>query len=267
MDKHTIWILGEGSWIGNKLKEKYPEYQYIPKTNITKKEDLVRALSITGYNDIIINCIGYTGVPNVDTCEFHKYETLLANTLIPFWLSEVSKEKKIVHLSTGCIYDGDKNFDEKDTPNYIGSFYSKTKLLAEDAFNLEKDIIVRLRMPITLDKDPKNLITKLLKYDKLINENNSVTFVNDLVGAINALIEKDAVGIFNVVNSPAVSHKQIMKELGVDKQYMSLRELKKVTVANRSNCTLSNKKIKKYYKMTDTFNVLKQYKEILGWAE
>jgi dTDP-4-dehydrorhamnose reductase len=262
IDNRTVWILGEGSWIAGKLKEAYPSYQYIPSSMITKKEDVVRALSITGFNDIIINCIGYTGTPNVDACEVNKYTCLLANTLIPFWLSEVSGKRKIVHLSTGCIFDGDKNFNENDEPNYIGSFYSKTKLLAEDAFNLEKDIIVRLRMPITLDNDPKNLITKLLKYDKLINEKNSVTFVPDLVGAIGALIDKNASGIFNVVNSPAVSHKEIMKTLGVEKQYMSLKELRKITIANRSNCILSNKKINKYFKMQNILDVLKKYKNM-----
>jgi 3,5-epimerase/4-reductase len=260
-ENRTVWILGEGGWIGSKLKETYPEYKYIPSTNITKKEDVVRALSITGHKDVIVNCIGYTGVPNVDACEDNKYKTLLANTLIPFWLSEVSKERKIVHLSTGCIFDGDEDFSESDAPNYTGSFYSLTKMVAEKAFDLDKDLLIRLRMPITLDKDPKNLITKLLKYDKLINEKNSVTFVPDLIGAIGTLIDKNIVGVFNVVNSPAVSHKEIMKTLGVEKQYISLKELRKQTKCERSNCTLSNKKINKYYKMSNTFDILEKYKK------
>jgi metal-dependent HD superfamily phosphatase/phosphodiesterase len=44
---------------------------------------------------------------------------------------------------------------------------------------------------------------------------------------------------------------------------MTLKQLRKQTKCERSNCTLSNKKINKYYKMSNTFDVLRKiYKDI-----
>lgn len=257
----TTWILGKGGWIAGKIKKTNPEYEYLPEKMIACESDLHEVLKDTMPGDIIINCVGYTGVPNVDGCETRKYTTFLANTNIPFWLAENCRDKKIVHLSTGCIYDGDKNFTEEDRPNYVGSFYSITKLVAEEAFDKEKDLIIRLRLPITEEKDDKNTLVKLLKYQKLINEKNSVTFIPDLIDAIKVLIDKQCVGVYNVVNPEPITHKEIMEIIAPEKdiEYISMDELRKMTVADRSNCTLSTEKLSKIYKMVPTKDAIRRF--------
>ena len=83
----------------------------------------------------IINCAGYTGVPNVDACEYNKQETIEGNVLFPLNL-ERSTNVPIMHISSGCVYTGykDGGWLETDTPNFNfdnASFYSATKTLAQ----------------------------------------------------------------------------------------------------------------------------------------
>ena len=58
--------------------------------------------------DVLINCAGYVGKPNVDACELHKEECLQGNVLLPEMLSRFCSELmiKFVHISSGCIYTG-----------------------------------------------------------------------------------------------------------------------------------------------------------------
>ena len=94
--------------------------------------------------DVIINCAGYVGKPNVDACELNKEACIKGNVMMPEMLSNLCHELMIryVHISSGCIYTGyEKEFTEEDPPNFCfdseikGSFYSGTKALAEDLIN------------------------------------------------------------------------------------------------------------------------------------
>jgi UDP-glucose 4,6-dehydratase len=107
-------------------------------------------------------------------------------------------------------------------------------------------------MPIVSYPHDRNLITKLCKYDKVIDIKNSMTVVDDFLPVIKVLIAKRADGIFNVVNKGTISAYEIMKLYSeiVDRSHkfdiLSREELNKTTVAERSNCTLQSEKIKKF---------------------
>ena len=69
--------------------------------------------------DIVLNCAGKTGRPNVDWCETHQTETLYANVTGPLILLQACTESgaRLVHLGSGCVYDGDNGgngFSETD---------------------------------------------------------------------------------------------------------------------------------------------------------
>ena len=59
--------------------------------------------------DVIINCIGKTGRPNVDWCEKHKEEVAVANTAIPLLLAEGCAKRgvRMINIGSGCIYFGE----------------------------------------------------------------------------------------------------------------------------------------------------------------
>jgi 3,5-epimerase/4-reductase len=87
----------------------------------------------------VFNAAGVTGRPNVDWCETHRAETIRANVVGTLTLADVCRGRGLVliNYATGCIFEYDEGhplgsgvgFKEEDTPNFVGSFYSKTKAM------------------------------------------------------------------------------------------------------------------------------------------
>ena len=207
--------------------------------------------------EIVINAIGKTGRPNIDWCENNKIETIRSNVLAATNLAMVCAERNIyfVHFSSGCIYYSKTNeevFTEEDEPNFYNyQFYATTKILAEKMINNFPALQVRIRMPIVNYSHERNLIDKLLKYKKLINIQNSITVIDDFLKAFDIMLDKKITGTYNVVNDGTISAFEIMtmyKDI-VDKNHtfelLSKEGLDEITTATRSNCILSNNKLKK----------------------
>ncbi|MBI2463057.1 MAG: sugar nucleotide-binding protein [Candidatus Spechtbacteria bacterium] len=243
-------VFGAG-WLGKKLADYLPNAALESK-RILKGTDVESA--IDKYKpQWIINAIGATGKPNVDWCEDHKPETYFANIHVPYLLAEASQNKKIkmLHLSSGCIYQGDnrgRGFDENDLPNFDGSYYSHTKAVAERLLSAYGHILTcRLRMPLDKAPDERNLLSKLLKYDRIIVTPNSITVVDDLLAVAKKLMMKNQHGVFNCVNPGAITHKQLLKiyeeESGkkLSKKYIKAKDL--IVKAPRSNCVINTKKL------------------------
>ena len=204
--------------------------------------------------EIIINCIGITGKRNVDDCELAKDATLQANSFIPVILSEIALRNniKLIHISSGCIFNYDykvnRPIKEEGQDYSFKLFYSRSKIYAERAIEaLTRDyniLIVRIRIPLLNARHPKNLLDKLLKYNKVIDVPNSVTYIPDFVKAIRHLIKIDARGVFNIVNKGGLRYPDLMK---VYKKYVPSYRLKVININKlglvRTNLLLSTKKL------------------------
>lgn len=261
----TVLIFGGAGYIGSKLKELYPDAA-LPKADIADPRDVRKALDEIK-PDIVINAAGRTGKPNVDWCEDHKEETLRANVTGPLVLLNECMKRNIylVHIGSGCIYDGDgpvhrsppeadeggggKGFTEEDAPNFTGSFYSLSKAMSDQLLKPFPVLQLRIRMPFDGSRSPRNLLTKLVGYKKVLDRDNSITYMPDFFTALTTLVEKRATGIYNVVNPGPVSPYKIMmkyKEL-IDPKHtferLELKDLPTVTKAARSNCILSGVKL------------------------
>ena len=250
-------IIGNG-YLGNKFL-KYFNDSTMCNQRIESFDDAINA--IKEHNpEVLINCAGATGRPNIDWCEDHKEETFLSNVILPLNLAKACKETKIrmVHLGSGCVYTGDnegKGFREIDRPNFGGSFYSLTKALSEQLL-LDYDVLqLRLRMPIDSEMGPRNFITKILNYKKIIDVKNSMTFVEDLLRVSKLLIESNKTGVFNVANPGPMSHTEILdlykkyRDPNFKYEVISVEELNKMTKAGRSNCILNTEKLEKEIKI------------------
>lgn len=213
--------------------------------------------------DWIINAIGKTGTPNVDWCDLpeNRRETFMANVLVPMHIAEGTKREgvKMLHISSGCIYDGAGPFTEEDPPNFEKSFYSFTKKTAERVLeHYDHVLTTRIRMPITADDSPRNLVNKLLKYEKIIDTPNSVTTEGELLAAIKALIDADARGIYNVVSPTPITHKRILEIYDEVKGTQNVKEKtfikpEDLEVATpRTNTVLSSEKLAKIIPQMDT---------------
>ncbi|MAG22105.1 MAG: hypothetical protein CL943_02260 [Candidatus Diapherotrites archaeon] len=257
-------ILGNG-FMGNKFHN-FLENTIISDRKIHSARDIEE--EIVRYNPrIVINCIGNTGKVNIDWCETHKPETFIGNVSVPLLILEACNKVgvKMVHLGTGCIYQGDNNgkgYSEDDKPNFEGSYYSRSKLTIEKMLK-EFDVLqLRLRMPFDDFPSDKNLINKLIGYEHIINIPNSITYIPDFLEAAKTLLENNATGIYNVVNKGAITHSEILelyKEIvdsNIDYEIISLEELYKITKAERSNCILSTEKLEKECKVRDVREAL-----------
>ena len=104
-------------------------------------------------------------------------------------------------------------------------------------------------MPISDDLASRNFITKIVKYDKVVNVPNSMTVLTDLLPISLIMAERKLTGIYNFCNPGPVSHNEI---LDLYKQYIdpsytytnfTLEEQAKILKAGRSNNTLDHHKL------------------------
>jgi len=201
--------------------------------------------------DWVINCAGVTGVPNVDACESNKQETLEGNTIFPIKIYEICQKFnfRFAHFSSGCIYSGEIT-DVHADPNFFGSIYSISKG-ASDAYLKDKAHVYRIRMPFTSIDEPKNYISKVLKYaktGKLVDSGqNSMTDLDEAVRIACDLIEENAPnGPYNLVNKGSVNMHEFAEIFHLTPEWFTIEEFMKSTAAGRSTCT-----IPPYEKMSD----------------
>ena len=232
--------------------------------------------------DVLINCIGKTGRPNVDWCESHKEDTSFANTAIPIMLANACKSfnTHLIQIGSGCVYFGespnymftgttgvegvkcDLGWKEDDFAN-PKSYYSKTKYACDLALDgISHVTTLRIRMPISSKNNSRNFINKVRGYNQVIDIPNSVTFMDDLVRCVDWASTTKQSGIFHVTNPTPLSAADIMREYQKyvpDHQFTVIDEavLDKITVAKRSNCIInSSKLLKAGFRMTPTENAL-----------
>ncbi|KAF9613718.1 hypothetical protein IFM89_010160 [Coptis chinensis] len=213
----------------------------------------------------VFNAAGVTGRPNVDWCESHKVETIRANVSGTLTLADVCKEEGLllVNFATGCIFEYDSEhpegsgvgYKEEDKANFIGSFYSKTKAMVEELLTQYDNVCtLRVRMPISSDlSNPRNFITKITRYNKVVNIPNSMTVLDELLPISIEMAKRNCKGVWNFTNPSAISHNEILELYRdyIDPNFQwvnfDLEEQATVIVAPRSNNELDTSKIQKEF--------------------
>ena len=245
-----ITLIGHG-YVGEHIAKEMSE-QNIPHHWIRHTD------SIPDDTSVIINAAGYTGSPNVDACEIHKQETIDGNVIWPVQLERNFPSTPIVHISSGCVYTGyEKQFTEDDHPNFNfgnGSFYSGSKALGQEMLMpyMDKSYLLRIRMPFGDQDHPKNFLTKMKNYQKLISYDNSLSYMPDVANfAIACALGSIPKGIYNVCNPGHSNARDIIGRMGIEKEFFTEDQFKQATVAARSNCVLSTDKIESVFAIQD----------------
>jgi dTDP-4-dehydrorhamnose reductase len=258
-NKMRIAILGNG-YIGNILQQELSnnfQVLLLGRDVMDYHDPLIlRDFVVSNSIDLVIGSFGFTGKPNIDEAETKKRECWNLNVQIPLYVNLVCVELGVpfVHISSGCIFDGyAKEWNEADEPNFgvfdRSSFYSNTK----HAFELiTKDLpgtILRIRMPFSSKLESRNLISKLYKYDNVIDFKNSKTCIEDLSGSIIEMINSGMIlnvegkRIFHMTNTnPLMTHEFLdtMKEFGLHNDNWNMVSMDSISIiAPRSNCVLS----------------------------
>lgn len=285
-----IFIFGGSGYVGQAfcklLESKGLGYRSISREDIDyASERTLRNWLQSETPDFIINCAGYTGKPNVDACETDKARCLAGNAVLPGTIDLVCRELQIPwgHVSSGCIFGGNEEdgsgFTEESVPNFSFrtnncSFYSGTKALGEEALGY-RDVngkwlnpeepscyIWRLRIPFDNRESPRNYLTKLMRYDTLLEATNSISQLQEFVSACFACWEKRVpFGIYNVTNPGEVTTSQVVdliKKIGLEfeakdqvnpfpKEYQFFEDLDdfmaKAAKTPRSNCVMNSSKL------------------------
>jgi dTDP-4-dehydrorhamnose reductase len=214
--------------------------------------------------EFLINAAGYTGKPNVDACELHKAECLDGNAVLPGTIARACADAGVPwgHVSSGCIFSGARadgsGFTEEDAPNFTFrrgpcSFYSGTKALGEEVLAGAPQVYIwRLRIPFNEVDNPRNYLTKLLRYPTLLEATNSISQLEEFVAATFACWQRRVpFGTYNVTNPGQVTTREVVdliRRTGVsDKAFTFFRDeadfMAKAAKTPRSNCVMDSSKL------------------------
>ncbi len=262
--RHPVFLVfgGETGWIGQKFVSLLKEQNRIvfsAQSRLENREEIEREIASVK-PDFIINAAGVTGRPNVDWCEDHRQETIRSNILGALNLFDVAflHGVHVTNIGTGCIYEYDEchpmysciGFTELDPPNFAGSFYSKTKQMLDQLLLYYPNVLnLRLRMPISSDLHPRNFITKITRYEYVVNIPNSMSVLDDLLPVAIEMALRHCVGNYNFTNPGTVSHNEVLalyKET-VDPAFtwknFTVEEQDRILKARRSNNELDVSKL------------------------
>lgn len=242
MVNQSVTVLGHG-YIGNHLAKYLAEDGFVVYHHHHHEfPDII----VGGAG--IVNAAGFTGYPNVDQCEDEKAKCIEGNITWPLHLQHTTGTT-VIHIGSGCIYSGSKNFTEEDASNFDGSFYSLCKAISErqlqPLIERRKSYLLRIRMPFGKEVHPKNLLTKLRHYPRLIDCENSLTHIDDLAKTVAFFLRyRPNGGIYNVVNRGSITSRRIAEKMGLNREWFKDEaEFRASVKAGRSNCTLSTTKL------------------------
>lgn len=198
--------------------------------------------------ETIINCIA---VSDTRYCERPENfaEVMKVNAGLPGRLSFFCRKtgRKFVHISTGCVYgDSERMCFESDPVNDARSAYARSKLAAEGLCH-HSDLIIRPRLLLGAHEAPGNLLDKLLKFDKFLDERNSVTWTRTIVEAVGMLLDYRKSGIYNVANEGACTIREMAAIIGREGGALSGEEVCKMQGVHVANNVMSVQKLKEFY--------------------
>jgi dTDP-4-dehydrorhamnose reductase len=285
-----IYLLGGSGYVGQAYQALLTR-KNIPFRNLRRAEidytdvATLTAALVADKPEFLINAAGYTGKPNVDACENDKAECLFGNAVLPGRIAAACRAANVPwgHVSSGCIYTGSRpdgtGFTEDDVPNFSFrtnncSFYSGTKALGEETLAGEANVYLwRLRIPFDHRESPRNYITKMVRYDRLLDAENSISELHEFVAATFACWEKRIqFGTYNVTNPGYVTTREVIAAIqasGVCNKDFSFfsdeAEFMRIAAKTpRSNCVMNSTKLAAAgIKMTEVHEALER--DLRNW--
>lgn len=268
-----VLIYGSKGWIGKQfihlLQEQNVEFCR-GFARVNEIEDLKKEISL--YNPThIIAFIGRTHGPNFNTIDYLEQpgklvENLRDNLYAQVTLANVCTMLKIHYtcIGTGCIFEYTEDhpvgsaegaFQEHDIPNFFGSSYSIVKGFTDMLMHQYEDSVLnlRIRLPIATMDNPRNLISKIIRYDRVSNLPNSVSVLPNLMPAVLKMMNDGVTGTINLTNPGVISHNKILElyKKHVNPEFkwktMSIQEQDAMLAARRSNNYLDTSTLKSYY--------------------
>jgi 3,5-epimerase/4-reductase len=272
----NILVYGSNGWIGNQFVNLLSSRNLTFVKGVARTDNNVALLEeIESVNPThVVSFIGRThgkiGDKVFTTIDYLEQpdrliENVRDNLYSPVLLAHICKSKNIhyTYLGTGCIFKFEDKFFGQETngftedslPNFFGSSYSVVKGYTDRLMHLYDDSVLnlRIRMPITGEKNGRNFITKITTYPKVCSVANSMTVLPELLVYVLDMMEKRVLGTVNLTNPGLISHNEILemyKEI-VDPNFtwnnFSLEEQRSILAADRSNNYLDTTRLETLY--------------------
>lgn len=276
-----VLIYGRG-WIGQQfidlLKKENINY-ILGKSRCDNKEILIQEIEEIQPSHVV-SFIGRTHGTTEDgkvytTIDYLEqpgklYENVRDNLFSPFLLAHLCNERNIhfTYLGTGCVYSFDNQhklnedgsvedgFKDEENANFFGSSYSTVKGFTDRLMRLyDKNVLqLKIRMPITEEKNGRNFITKITTYDKICSIPNSMTILPELLPIALDMMKNGTTGTYNFTNPGVISHNEILEmyRIIVNPEFtwknFSIEEQDKILASKRSNNYLDTTKLENYVK-------------------
>jgi dTDP-4-dehydrorhamnose reductase len=223
-----IYLLGGSGYVGHAyqalLARKGIPFRSLSRATLDYTDPAILTAELRRDRpEFLINTAGYTGKPTVDACEQHQDECLQANAVLPGLIARACEDAGVPwgHVSSGCIYSGTRpdgsGFTEADAPNFTFrqgncSYYSGTKALGEEALAGRPDLFVwRLRIPFNAVDHPRNYLSKLMRYPRLLAVTNSLSQLDEFAAATLACWERRVpFGTYNVTNPGRINTREVV---------------------------------------------------------
>ena len=282
-----IILLGGSGYVGQAYQRLFTR-ESLAFRNVARREldygditALTALLRDTGAT-FLLNAAGYTGKPNVDACEDHKAACLDGNAVLPGRVRAACDAAGVPwgHVSSGCIYSGERlgggGWREDDAPNFSFrtnhcSFYSGTKALGEEVLADADNLYVwRLRIPFSEVDSPRNYLSKMMRYARLLDAANSLSQLDEFCRATFECWQKRVpFGTYNVTNPGQVTTREVVDLIvksgvaGANKDFSFFDDegefMAKAAKTPRSNCVLDTTKLEATgIKMTEVHEALEQ---------
>lgn len=172
---------------------------------MTLRED-VKKVIFDFYPDVVINAAAFT---NVDLSETERETAWKINVKGVEYLAEACRtiDAKIIHISTDYIFNGlNGPYDENAKADPLG-YYGRTKLASENALKISAVTysVIRTNVLYGIANSRPDFVRWVInslsdkKQISVVNDQfNNPTFVEDLVQAINKIIEFDKYSLYNI---------------------------------------------------------------------
>lgn len=216
-----ILVLGENGMLGHVVFNYFKEKQYEVIGTNTKNgpiiydayqnQEKLEEIIETEKPQVVINCIGILN----QVAEENKHLAVKLNSLLPHYIDELSEKYnfKFIHVSTDCVFNGEKgDYDETSLPDAL-SFYGKSKALGE--INNDRSLTLRTSI-IGPDINPNgiglfqwfmNQKEDVSGYSKVIW--TGVTTIQ-LAKAMEKAINNNITGLNHVVNNETISKHDLL---------------------------------------------------------
>lgn len=219
-----ILILGSDGMLGHVVKLYFQEegHEVVCTTRKDKDSSLyfeivddisrIKKIIKEVQPNIVINCIGVLNKAAADD----KALTVLINSCLPHYLSElsISEKFKLIHVSTDCVFDGEKGKYIENSHKNATDFYGQSKALGEVINNRSVTLRTSIVGP---DINPNGIGLfewfmdqegPVNGYDKVIWTGVTTIWCAKCMGIA---IENNLVGLHHCVNNDTISKYDLLQ--------------------------------------------------------